>query len=53
MQITDVKTVLLTGPSGNDPFLQAQLKLRSAAFIEIHIDTELVGIGETYKGACK
>ena len=53
MKITDVKTVLLTGPSGNDPFLQAQRKLRSATFIEIHIDTELVGIGETYKGACK
>ena len=30
MEITDVKTVLLTGPSGNDPFLQALTKLRSA-----------------------
>ena len=50
MKITDVKTVLLTRPSGNDPFLQAVTKLRSAAFIEIHTDTELVGIGETYTG---
>ncbi|MCH2212084.1 MAG: mandelate racemase/muconate lactonizing enzyme family protein [Fuerstiella sp.] len=50
MQITDVKTVLLTGPSGNDPFLQQQRKLRSAAFIEVHTDTDLVGIGETYTG---
>jgi L-alanine-DL-glutamate epimerase-like enolase superfamily enzyme len=50
MKITDVKTVLLTGPSGNDPFLQAQRKFRSAAFIEIHTDTDLVGIGETYTG---
>ena len=50
MEITDVKTVLLTGPSGNDPFLQSLRKLRSAAFIEIHTDTELVGIGETYTG---
>ena len=50
MKITDVKTVLLTGPSGNDPFLQAQRKLRSAAFVEIHTDTDLVGIGETYTG---
>lgn len=50
MKITDVKTVLLTGPSGNDPFLQAVRKSRSAAFIEIHTDTELIGIGETYLG---
>mgnify|MGYP001355093573 CR=1 FL=1 len=42
MQITDVKTV----PAGT-----AEIAL--GAFIEIHIDTELVGIGETYKGACK
>ena len=50
MKITDVKTVLLTGSSGNDPFLQASRKYRSAAFIEIHTNTELVGIGETYMG---
>ena len=50
MQITAVKTVLLTGPSGNDPFLQAVRKRRSAAFIEIHTDSDLVGVGETYIG---
>jgi galactonate dehydratase len=50
MKITDVRTVLLTGPSGNDPFLQPLRKRRSAAFVEIHTDTELVGIGETYQG---
>ena len=50
VKITDVKTVLLTGPSGNDPFLQSIRKSRSAAFIEIHTDTDIVGIGETYLG---
>ena len=50
MKITDIRTVLLTGPSGNDPFLQGLRKHRSAAFVEIHTDTELIGIGETYIG---
>ncbi|OHB58906.1 MAG: hypothetical protein A2Y12_17655 [Planctomycetes bacterium GWF2_42_9] len=50
MKITDVKTVLLTGPLTNDPSLLVFRKLRSAAFIEIHTDTELIGIGETYSG---
>ena len=50
MKITDVKTVLLTGPLTGDPSLLVFRKLRSAAFIEIHTDTELVGIGETYSG---
>jgi len=50
MKITDVKTVLLTGPCTNDPFLSESRKRRSAAFIEIHTDTDLVGIGETYAG---
>ena len=50
MKITDVKTVLLTGPFLEDPFLLECRKLRSAAFIEIHTDTELVGLGETYGG---
>lgn len=48
MKITDVKTVLLTGPSTNDPFLREARKRRSAAFIEIHTDTEHIGLGETY-----
>jgi len=50
MKITNVKTVLLTGPNTNDPFLSEARKLRSAAFIEIETDTEFVGIGETYAG---
>jgi len=51
MRITDVKTVLLTGPStGGDPFLLNVLKTRSASLVEIHTDTELVGIGETLAG---
>lgn len=49
MRITDVRTVLLTGPITDDPFMRAQHQ-RSAAFIEIHTDTEHVGIGETYLG---
>jgi galactonate dehydratase len=50
MKITDIKTVLLTGPNTNDPFLSEARKLRSAAFIEIYTDCEMVGIGETYAG---
>ena len=50
MKITDVKTVLLTGPCTEDPYLSKARKRRSAAFIEIHTDTELVGLGETYAG---
>lgn len=50
MKITDVKTVLLTGPSTNDRFLREARKRRSAAFIEIYTDTELTGLGETYAG---
>ena len=50
MKITDVQTVLLTGPCTNDPFVLEVRKRRSAAFVEIHTDTELLGIGETYVG---
>ena len=35
MKITDVRTVLLTGPSTNDPFLRELRKRRSVAIIEI------------------
>jgi L-alanine-DL-glutamate epimerase-like enolase superfamily enzyme len=48
--ITDVRTVLLTGPSTNDRFFKEARTRRSAAFIEIHTDTDLTGIGETYAG---
>lgn len=50
MKITDVKSILLTGPCTHDPFLSEARKVRSAAFIEIHTDTEFVGLGETYAG---
>jgi L-alanine-DL-glutamate epimerase-like enolase superfamily enzyme len=50
MRITDVKTVLLTGPCTNDPYVSVSRKRRSAAFIEIHTDGPHVGIGETYGG---
>ena len=50
MRITDVRTILLTGPSTNDPFIVECREIRSAAFIEIHTDTELMGLGETYAG---
>jgi galactonate dehydratase len=50
MRITDIQSVLLTGPCTNDPYLSEARQRRSAAFIEIHTDTELVGLGETYAG---
>ncbi len=48
MRITDVRTILLTGPNTDDPYLGRTR--RSAAFIEILTDTELTGLGETYAG---
>src|SRR5512139_1158369 len=50
MKVTDVRTVLLTGPCTNDPFLSQARKRRSAAFIEVHTDSGITGIGETYAG---
>jgi len=50
VKITDVRTVLLTGPSTNDPFLREARQRRSVAFIEIISDTEHIGLGETYAG---
>ena len=50
MKIVDVRTVLLTGPSTNDPFFLEARKLRSAAIIEIETDDGIVGLGETYAG---
>jgi L-alanine-DL-glutamate epimerase-like enolase superfamily enzyme len=50
LKITDVKTVLLTGPCTQDPYLLEMRRLRSAAFIEIETDTEHSGLGETYAG---
>ncbi len=50
MKITNVTTTLLTGPSTNDRFLREARRRRSAAFLEIHTDSGLTGIGETYAG---
>jgi galactonate dehydratase len=50
MKITDLKTVLLTGPLTEDPSLLCFRKKRSAAFIEVHTDAGIVGLGETYTG---
>jgi L-alanine-DL-glutamate epimerase-like enolase superfamily enzyme len=50
MKITDVKTILLTGPATLDPYIAEILKYRSAAFIQVETDNGLVGIGETYGG---
>ncbi len=50
MRITDVRTVLLTGPCSADPYILATRSLRSAALIEIDTDGQYTGIGETYAG---
>jgi L-alanine-DL-glutamate epimerase-like enolase superfamily enzyme len=50
VKITDVRVVLLTGPCTNDPFLTECRRRRSAAFIEVLTNTDLVGLGETYAG---
>ncbi|HTN06174.1 mandelate racemase/muconate lactonizing enzyme family protein [Agriterribacter sp.] len=50
MKITDVKTILLTGPCTMDPYLTESRKFRSAAFICIETDSGLTGLGETYAG---
>jgi L-alanine-DL-glutamate epimerase-like enolase superfamily enzyme len=50
MKITDVRTILLTGPCTLDPYLSEARKLRSAAFIRIETDAGLTGLGETYGG---
>lgn len=50
MKITDVQTVLLTGPSTADPFFLEARQLRSAALIELRTDGPHIGIGETYAG---
>jgi galactonate dehydratase len=50
MKITDVQTILLTGPCTYDRYLAEARQVRSAAFIRISTDCELEGIGETYAG---
>jgi galactonate dehydratase len=50
MKITAIQTHLLTGPCTLDPFLSQARRVRSAAFIEIHTDCGVRGLGETYAG---
>ncbi len=50
MKITDVQTVLLTGPSTDDPWFRESRTIRSVAFIEIRTDQGVTGLGETYAG---
>lgn len=50
LTITDVRTVLLTGPCTRDRFILEVRKLRSAAFVEIHTNAGVLGLGETYAG---
>ena len=50
MKITQVETILLTGPCTYDPYISACRSRRSAAFIRISTDAGIVGIGETYGG---
>ncbi len=47
--IDDVRTVLLTGPCTEDPWLTPFKQRRSAAFVEVD-GGGLVGVGETYLG---
>jgi hypothetical protein len=50
MKITDLRSVLLTGPSTNDPYILEARPRRSAALFQIITDTQHVGLGETYAG---
>lgn len=50
MRITDVRTVLLTGPCTDDPWLSVFKQSRSAAFCEVETDHGTIGVGETYAG---
>jgi L-alanine-DL-glutamate epimerase-like enolase superfamily enzyme len=50
MKITDVQTHLLTGPCTLDPYLSQARRVRSAAFVEVHTDCGVHGLGETYVG---
>ena len=48
VRIVDVRTVLLTGPCTHDPWLSVFKQRRTAAFVEVHTDAGVVGLGETY-----
>ncbi|MCW2898298.1 MAG: mandelate racemase/muconate lactonizing enzyme family protein [Streptosporangiaceae bacterium] len=50
MHIVDVRTVLLTGPATDDPWLSVFKQSRTVALVEIETDGGIVGLGETYAG---
>lgn len=50
MRIIDVRTVLLTGPSSNDPWITFAKSTRSVGLVELVTDSGLTGLGETYAG---
>jgi galactonate dehydratase len=50
MKISDVQTILLTGPSTNDPFFREARKWRSASYVEITTDDGMTGLGEAFLG---
>ena len=50
MRIVDVRTVLLTGPATDDPWLSVFKQSRTVALVEIETGGGVVGLGETYAG---
>lgn len=50
MRITSVEPVLLSGPASNDRWITVAKRRRTVALVEIHTDSGLVGVGETYAG---
>ncbi|OYO05486.1 mandelate racemase/muconate lactonizing enzyme family protein [Enemella evansiae] len=50
MRITAVETILLTGPSSNDPWITFAKQTRTVALVRVTSDSGLTGIGETYCG---
>lgn len=50
MRITAVETILLTGPSSNDRWINFAKQTRTVGLVRVTSDTGLTGIGETYCG---
>ncbi len=50
LRIADVRTVLLTGPCTDDPWLSVFKQSRSVALVEIETSAGTLGLGETYAG---
>lgn len=50
MRLRAVRTVLLTGPCTDDPWLSVFKQSRTAALVEVEAENGLVGLGETYAG---